>query len=341
MKNSYAILIAIIIATSTACSFKAEEAKMTKIIFDTDFGYDADDLGALAMLHYFIDKDECDVLGIACWSNESYGVSAIDAVNKFYGNADIPIGVRKKDGTWDCDWSYGKPIAINLPHTRNYSNVPHTNVLYRQILSEQPDKSVTIVTVGGLDNIKNLLETQADSISDLTGKELVAKKVKLFSVMGGAFPESINGEAEVNFKGGAPGVTKFVLEHTKGIPIVFAGYEIGNVVRTGTALNGLPEKHPLFLGFYKFSKDAPWVKERFKGKIFDNASFDQLAVYYAVRKLGENYFELVGDGYCSVDSLGRNEWKTEPSDFNHHYLKLLANEETLSYKIEGLMLGNE
>ena len=29
-----------------------------KIIFDTDFGGDADDLGALAMLHNFIDKGE-------------------------------------------------------------------------------------------------------------------------------------------------------------------------------------------------------------------------------------------------------------------------------------------
>ncbi|MCF8364008.1 MAG: nucleoside hydrolase [Prolixibacteraceae bacterium] len=318
-----------------------KENSKAKIIFDTDFGYDADDLGALAMLHYFIENDECELLGIACWSNERYGVSAIDAVNRFYEHGDIPIGVRKKDGAWDCDWSYGKPLALSLPYSRTYENVPHTNVLYRQLLANQPDKSVTIVTVGGLDNIKNLLLTGSDSISSLTGIELLHKKVKLFSVMGGAFPKQEDSEGEVNFKGGGKGVTKFVLEQTKGIPFVFAGYEIGDVIRSGNALNSLPEKHPLYLGFYKFSKDAPWVKDRFKGEIFDNASFDQIAVYYAVRETGDECFNLIGDGYCEVDSLGRNQWVTEPSGFNHHYLKLLAEPAIVSHKIESLMLGLE
>ena len=31
----------------------------TRIIFDTDIGGDADDLGALAMLHHFVDSKEC------------------------------------------------------------------------------------------------------------------------------------------------------------------------------------------------------------------------------------------------------------------------------------------
>jgi len=35
-----------------------------KIIFDTDFGGDADDLGALAMLHNLHNKGECELLGM-------------------------------------------------------------------------------------------------------------------------------------------------------------------------------------------------------------------------------------------------------------------------------------
>ena len=56
----------------------------SKIIFDTDFGGDADDLGVLCMLHNCIDKNECELLGIMCRSTEKYAVSAIDAVNRFY-----------------------------------------------------------------------------------------------------------------------------------------------------------------------------------------------------------------------------------------------------------------
>ena len=33
-----------------------------QIIFDTDFGGDADDLGALAMLHNFMSRGECNLL---------------------------------------------------------------------------------------------------------------------------------------------------------------------------------------------------------------------------------------------------------------------------------------
>ena len=52
-----------------------------KIIFDTDFGGDADDFGALAMLYNLMHKGECAILAVMCWSTEKYAVSAIDAVN--------------------------------------------------------------------------------------------------------------------------------------------------------------------------------------------------------------------------------------------------------------------
>jgi hypothetical protein len=35
-----------------------------KIIFDTDFGGDTDDFGALAMLHYLMHKGECEILAV-------------------------------------------------------------------------------------------------------------------------------------------------------------------------------------------------------------------------------------------------------------------------------------
>ena len=90
----------------------------TRIIFDTDFGGDADDLGALAMLHHFVDKSECELAAIMCWSTEQYAVSAIDAVNRFYLHPDIPIGARK-DSIQFIKSNYSKAIAERFPHTFN------------------------------------------------------------------------------------------------------------------------------------------------------------------------------------------------------------------------------
>ena len=81
-----------------------------KIIFDTDIGGDADDLGALAMLHNFIDQGECDLLAIICWSTEQYAVPAIDAINRFYKHPDIPIGARKDDTFYE-EWNFNGGMA--------------------------------------------------------------------------------------------------------------------------------------------------------------------------------------------------------------------------------------
>ena len=199
----------------------------TRIILDTDFGGDADDLGALAMLNNFIDKGECNLLGIMCWSTEKYAVSAIDAVNRYYNHPNIPISVRK-DQTILTDWNYSKSIADRFSHQLNLENVPDAIILYRKILAESPDKSIVIVTIGPLKNIENLLNSKSDSLSNLCGKDLIEKKVKEFVMMGGKYPE---GDWEWNFEGGMTGVTKYVISNIS-VPITFSGYEVGVNIKT-------------------------------------------------------------------------------------------------------------
>ncbi|MEM1409008.1 MAG: nucleoside hydrolase, partial [Bacteroidota bacterium] len=129
-----------------------------KLIFDTDFGGDADDLGALAMLNHFQNKGEVDLLAVMCWNVEKYAVSAIDAVNTYYGNPDIPIGLRKP-GFHETPWNHSKVLADSLPHDATRDNVPESTKLYRKILAESDNQSLTVVTVGPLLNIKNLIDS--------------------------------------------------------------------------------------------------------------------------------------------------------------------------------------
>ncbi len=306
-----------------------------KIIFDTDFGGDADDLGALAMIHNLQSQGEVELLAVMCWSTEEFAVSGIDAVNTFYGSPDIPIGVRK-DGKFHEPWNHSKPITESLRFNETYDSATEAVALYRKLLSEAYENSITIITVGPLANIKNLIESEPDSNSPLTGKELISQKVAEFVIMGGQYPE---GEWEWNFNGNMEGVTKYVIENLQDVLVTFLGYEVGLVIKTGEVFNELETSHPLYIGYKHFSEFAPWIKENYQGRILDNSSYDQTAVLYAVRGGLGDYWNRIEGGYNKPDEQGGNVW-VEGEKTNHSYLTLLKNPEEIAIIIEGLMLGN-
>jgi inosine-uridine nucleoside N-ribohydrolase len=303
-----------------------------KMIIDTDFGGDADDLGALAMLNHFQNKGEVDLLAVMCWNVEKYAVSGIDAVNTYYGNPDIPIGLRKP-GFHETAWNHTKVLADSLPHDATQDNVPESTELYRKILSE--NDGVKIVTVGPLLNIKNLIDSEADQYSPLNGRDLISTKVTEFIIMGGNFPTS---KDEWNFNGDMPGVTKYVIENLM-VPITFLGAELGAEIRTGEVFNDLPKNSPLYLGFYHFSKYAPWMNHQFEGKIYDNATFDQTAVLYAIRDGVGTYWSRITNGRCVPDSTGGNIW-VEDEGSNQSYLVRTMPLTEIESRFDDFMLGN-
>lgn len=304
-----------------------------KIIFDTDIGGDADDLGALAMLHNFVKNGDCELLAVMNWSTEENSVSAIDAINRFYLHPDIPIGTRK-DPTHASDENYNKAISGNFSFKLNFGDVPEAVELYRKILANAEDKSISIVTVGPLLNIQRLLQSKADKYSELNGSELIIQKVKEFVIMGGKFPK---GENEWNFNGNMPGVTKYVIENLK-VPIVFSGFELGAQIKTGAIYNEIDKDTPLYQGFLYFSEHAPWIKDQFKGKILDNSSFDQTAVLYAVWGGTGVFWEKIENGICQVEENGDNRW-VKQKDSKQSYLKLKESPEVMAAIIELISLN--
>jgi inosine-uridine nucleoside N-ribohydrolase len=324
MKKCFFIALLFTVITTSA---------QVKIIFDTDFGGDADDLGALAMLHGFVEKGECELLAIMLWTNEKYAVPAIDALNRFYGHPNIPIGVRA-GGTYVSETTHNKILADNFPYELSYEDVPSTTELYRKILAENEDNSIVLVAVGPLLNIKLLLESGPCKYSPLSGKELLHKKVKEMVVMGGQFP---SGEWEWNFNGNMPGVTKFVFDQIE-LPVVFSGYEVGVVIKTGAIFNTIDKNHPLYVGYYHFSEHASWMKEVYvPGKISANATYDQTAVLYAVSGGLGQWWDKIEGGYNKTNDQGGNEW-IEGEKTNHSYLKLIAEPGDMADLIDSLML---
>jgi pyrimidine-specific ribonucleoside hydrolase len=157
-----------------------KKADRVKIIFDSDLGPDYDDVGALAFLHAMADSGKVEILATLSSNKNELVAPSIEVINIYFGRPQLPIGAPKSPGvSLGSGQHWADSIVARYPHTiKSTSDVPDAVTVYRKILSEQPDKSVTIVTVGFLTNLNNLLLSKPDNNSLLTGKELVLRKVK-------------------------------------------------------------------------------------------------------------------------------------------------------------------
>ncbi len=276
-----------------------------KIIFDTDIGPDYDDAGAMAMLHAFADEGEAEILATMASNKHALVAPVIDLINTYYGRPNLPIGVPKDSGGVNITSGYKWPemIVQNYPHNiTSNAEAPDATALYREILSEEADHSVTIVTVGFLTNMANLLQSGPDKYSSINGKALVAKKVDKLVVMGGKFPD---GE-EFNFKKDSL-ATKYTIENWP-TQIIFSGFEIGEKIMTGDVLVTRDFEYNPVKDIYQFSFEQEEAQARM--------SWDQTAVLVAVRGVSP-YFD-VKPGHVLVDESGYNHWAD--STTLHRYL---------------------
>lgn len=200
------------------------------IIFDTDMGNDVDDAMALAMIHNLEKRGACKLLAITITKDHPKAAAYTDALNTFYGYPDVPIGVVK-DGAAKEEGKYLKATDDETIYPRDLksgADAPDALVLLRKTLAAQPDESVTLIQVGFFTNFARLLDTPPDDISPLSGRDLVAKKVKLLSIMAGAF-QTIGGHnnhyIEYNVKYDIPAAQKLAKEWPT--PILWSGFEIG------------------------------------------------------------------------------------------------------------------
>jgi hypothetical protein len=194
------------------------------------------------------------------------------------------------------------------------------------LLSAAPAHSITVISIGFLTNLADLLRSPPDDISSANGVDLVAMKVKKLAVMGGSYPAGW----EFNFGGIDPGSAAFVLTNCPAtVNITFSGLELGGHIWSGKMLQtAAPIDSPVRAAY-------EWYMGRCSTS---QKSWDPLTTLYGVFGLN-NYghfglpalFEYANqDGYNRiVGSNGSNEWMNETSVTNQHWLKLangLSNE---------------
>jgi inosine-uridine nucleoside N-ribohydrolase len=266
------------------------------IIFDTDIGNDVDDVLALGMIHALQSRGACDLLAVTVTKDHELAGPFADAVNTFYGRPMIPVGVVRKGVTREEGKFLGMARDAAYPHAlKKSADAPDAVALLRKVLAAQQDGSVIIIQVGFATNLARLLDSPADDISPLTGKELAAKKVKFVSAMFGAFKVGgTNTHREYNVIEDLPSSKKFVAEWPT--PIVFSGFEVGQAVTFPAASIekdfGYAKNHPLAEAYRRYS---PPPHER--------PCWDLTSVLYAVCS-DRGYFGLSEAGKVTVEEKG-------------------------------------
>lgn len=235
-----------------------------KVIYETDMCLDVDDVGGLAMLHAMADMNEAEILAVCFNEVHPFGASAIDAINTWYGRGNIPIGIYK--GAIDKpDPSPYLEAVSKFPNDIDGEKVASAVEVYQKVLGDQPDNSVTIISVGFVNNLTELLRSDP---------ELIAAKVKELVLMAGTTDGGGFNLNRHNFSS----ESEYIIKEWP-TPIVFT--DPGGKIFTGPGLKSSPPENPVREAYYKF----------FKNDFKDRPSWDQISVLYGVRGLSD-YFSM-------------------------------------------------
>jgi inosine-uridine nucleoside N-ribohydrolase len=283
-------------------------------------GNDIDDAVGLAMIHALESRGEARLLAVTVTKDNRWAAPFIDAMNTFYGRGEIPIGVVRNGKTPDDSKMIRLPAerqrpdgSFVYPHDLvDGREAPEAVGLLRRILAKEKDGAVTIAQVGFSTNLARLLDSRPDEVSPLRGRDLVKRKVRLLSIMGGAFPE---GKPEYNIETDIPSAKKLFAEWPT--PIVTSGYEVGNKILypASSILHdyGYVPDHPLAESYRDYMKMP-----------YDRPMWDPTAVLYAVRPAA---FALSPPGVITVDDKGRTHFTADPAG-KHQYLTPSAGQST-------------
>jgi pyrimidine-specific ribonucleoside hydrolase len=324
-KLSFLILLTLTILTGCTNQVRKNSGIPVKIIFDTDLGPDYDDVGALAFLHAMADSGKAEILATVTSNKHDLVAPSIEVINSYFRRPELVIGAPKTEGVnLGSSQHWADSIVAKYPHTiKSTSLVADAVDVYRNILSQQPDNSVTIVTVGFLTNLDNLLKSQPDKISPLNGKELVTKKVRRLVSMAGKFPAG----REFNIYMDSV-ASKNVCESWPG-EIIFTGFEIGWEIRTGLRLMNSEVKNSPVKDVFRIS--IPLSAEDKDGRM----SWDETAVLIGVYGT-EGFFDTVR-GKIIVNQDGSNSWENDTNG-KQYYVKQKMPVPQMSTFIEDRMM---
>lgn len=285
------------------------------IIIDTDLDSDVDDVGALALLNDFMDQGEATLL--ACIhntrNNQQSSCATIQAINAYYGHPSIPIGQyygepdaaahvksvltpAPPEGYHGPAQSSGSSYTLQVhqkfdPEFPNDDKLPAGVDVYRKALAAAADDSVVIVSVGLMENLQDLIQSQPDAVSPLNGMDLVRKKVRLMVNMANTVPQDV------------------YLLRVWPTKILWTT-DVGSYIGTGPSLQATPESNPVRFAYGHFG-DA-----RHNALRDGRQSWDLTAAWLGVRGPGNLWDVLPGRREPYIDKVTNSPVVPHPNEFS-------------------------
>ncbi len=288
---------------------------MENLIIDTDFGFDCDDAGALAVANILINEGKINILAVTHSVNKKIGCDAIKLINDYYGNPDIPVGVAERyalnvDEFYEefyAKFHYAdgfpgwgeKPTFFKILNNLNLKK--YKNVVYRpakeviiEKLDESDDKSVTVVCIGQANNIADVLDTNG---------ALFKKKVKRVVVMCGNFNDydyeyrlgDMYWKGEFNVLLDIRSMQRLFAE--RDLPIFVLDFNQGFDVLSGASLQNQSD-NPVKMAYFVHGN----------GINFNLPSWDIMTLMFASGEFND-MFSLGEKGSVSVDDNGKTTFR--------------------------------
>jgi len=295
------------IATLGSANVQGGPNAVSTIIYDDDCMSDADCFMTLTALHHWIDTGETNVLAMVA-DAAGLGAPVMYIYNTYYGHS-VPIGAYQ-GGTVSAASPFTNAVAQFDPGDTR-ANYPDCVVTLRTALAGSANSSVTYVGTGYANCLTELLASGADSISSLTGVQLVKAKISKYVQMGGDYPTG----SEYNFIGTpAQWNTIFSTWTTaNGYPPI---YLVGATAGNNAGGYGLPCWIPLS---HPTQFVANIIHPCEPGGAWGVIPFDVLAVYYGIFGNSNSAFTLSASGTNTVNgSTGANSWSSSPASGQYY-----------------------
>src|SRR5262245_46665401 len=290
------------------------------IVFDTGLGNSIDEALALALLYGLDGRGEARVLSLSVSKPNLKAAALCEAIGRFYAGAasgafgaigrTLPVGLAD-EGKIPED----TPMLTIPLSRRNEEGAPLYNhgieklndtaevrALIRNALTAQHDQNCIVILTGPATNLARVLNLNG-------AKELISRKVRYLSMVGGAYPANSHRQTQFNIRADIAAAKKLFAEWPT--PIVASGDEVGAALLYPAA---------------SIEKDFAWspahpvvdAYRAYKPMPYDAPTGAMTAVLYAVRPQ-EGYFKLSEPGTISVLDDGTTKFTPSPEG-KHRYL---------------------
>jgi len=301
-------------------------ADAPRIIIDSGLSLWWDDATAIGMANVLEQRGQVRILGIMSDIRNPLAVAAMDAIDTAYGHSNVPLGAVAHSDANTAPHGYTNVLVAKLHHSvRSSNDVPGAVGLYRRILANQPDHSVTVVAIGAYTNLAGLLRSKPDQNSPLDGRALIGAKVKRLVIEDGLFPN------------GAPALTNQKLDSASArevvngtdwpTPIAWVDGFDGIQTKVGGALcSTVPADNPMRIVY----------ESRFGCGPPGDGDWDGPTLLYAIGGRQGLFSELGQGGAAYINSQGGLSWRKDSARPHDLYVHI-ADQNALNQRIDGLI----